>query len=87
MNILEDCSQNMIENVIKILTKGLFFTKNEETIALICNKSWNLVLETKNDAPLSIPISFMKLAFNDFTISLKFTPALFAKVLAKGIER
>ena len=74
----------MIESVLNILSKDFIPRANESEIEEICGKAWNLVMETKNDAPLSIAVSFMKLAFNNNTICLRSTPILFDKVLEIG---
>ena len=85
--ILENSSMSMIESVLQILGKGFIRSAREADIEEVCYKAWDFVLETKNDAPLSIVVKFMRLAFNDTTVSMDFCPVLFAKVLALGQDR
>lgn len=87
VEILENSSLSMLENVFNILAKGFIPSASEQEVEEICYQAWKLILETKNDAPLSILVSFARLAFNQRTIDLNFTPNLFAEVLAVGKDR
>lgn len=85
--MLENCSLNMIESILFILKRGFITNASEQEIEDISKRAWNLILETKNDAPLSIPISYMQFAFNINTIRLAYTPELLLLVLKTGKER
>lgn len=82
---LDSASVRMIEDVFDTLYNNLQYSATD--LEKVLNKAWNLVLETKNDVPLSIIFSFARLAFNEHTLFLHSTPELLMKVLRKGQDR
>lgn len=82
---LDIANQQLIESLFNILSTNL--QPSSPDLPNLVSKSWSLVLETKNDAPLSIVSSFARLAFNDATVNLPSTPGLLKQVLLKGQTR
>ena len=84
-NQLDISNQQLLESLFNILSTNLH--ADSPDVQNLLSKSWSLVVETKNDAPLSIVSSFARLAFNEATVSLPSTPALLKQVLLKGQTR
>ena len=82
---LDSTSLRMIEDIFDTLSNNLKYSTPD--LHRVLEKAWGLVLETKNDAPLSIIFSFARLAFNAQTLFLTSTPGLLTKVLEKGKDR